>query len=276
MPVCDTELTATGMTARPNEAVERALNPVWDKSRSIEVRCENHISNYLTLLNHEVKIFSNIGSLNRDTKYEINIMMLCQFLRISGMRAIYAPSYLQGSKAVCLHIIHSVRVAGIHPHPLEQMMCCYAVSLLQAQNRLENNIYDYLSFVMRSGVGDIKIVLQKHSHFQKCSDVWQNFAKKANMFGPNLMRAQKTALKIKVLLRCITLLVGEQNLRNVLYKLGKPAIKKVEIHMSKKVKQERDFKNAYLLITRANSIFVDTPKHQFYTLNEKKYKKIEV
>ena len=95
----------------------------------------------------------------------------------------------------------------------------------------------------------------------------------ANIFGTNLMRAQKTALKIKVLLRAIFLLVGEQNLRNLLERLGKPAVKRVKMHLSKKEREKRDFKNALLLVTRANSIFVDTPKHRFYKLNEKNVKR---
>ena len=99
------------------------------------------------------------------------------------------------------------------------------------------------------------------------------FCQKGQYVWHKFDEGTKTALKIKVLLRCISLLVGEQNLRNLLEKLGKPVIKKMKMHMSQKERQKRDFKNALLLITRANSIFVDTPKHQFYTLNEKNVKR---
>ena len=59
----------------------------------------------------------------------------------------------------------------------------------------------------------------------------------------------------------------------MLTNLGKPAIKKEKMHLSQEAREMRNFKNALLLVTRANSIFADTPMHRFYKLNEKNVKK---
>ena len=102
----------------------------------------------------------------------------------------------------------------LHRNPgepsLEHISCPYSENLIKAQHRLENNICDFLSFLINFGVGNIQIVICKHNQFQKCLEVCQKLIKMINIFDTNLIKVHRTILKIKVLLKAILLLVGEK------------------------------------------------------------------
>ena len=90
----------------------------------------------------------------------------------------------------------------------------------------------------------------------------------------SLKKVHRNNLQIRVLLKAISLLVGEQKLKCLLQIImkTKPAIEEDKIYLSQetrnKLRKHKNFKTALMLITRANSLVGNTSMYKFYKITE--------